>query len=77
MHVIRESCKDKGKRRKIEMNQEAHDSSDEDSEEALAPVTSFDKGDEGPTTTYSSSSGCSFDSANSSSSDSSSVSESG
>ena len=47
MHVIHKSHK--GKRRKIAMNQEAQDSS-ADSEEALAPVTSFD-GDEGPAMT--------------------------
>ena len=72
VRVIRQSRKDKGKRRKIDMDLEAQDSSSGDSEEELAPMTSCDKGDEGPAMTYSSSS----DSGSSSSSDSSSGSES-
>ena len=76
VHVIRKSLKDKGKRRKIDMDQEAQDSSDDDSEEALAPVTSCDKGDEGSAMTFSCSSGSSSDSGSRSSSASSSGSES-
>mmetsp|Transcript_89311 Transcript_89311/g.149054 ORF Transcript_89311/g.149054 Transcript_89311/m.149054 type:complete len:112 (+) Transcript_89311:208-543(+) len=76
VRVIRQSRKDKGKRRKIDMDLEAQDSSSDDSEEELAPLTSCDKGDEGPAMTYSSSSSSSSDSGSSSSSDSSSGSES-
>ena len=75
VRVIRQSRKDKGKRRKIDMDLEAQDSS-ADSEEELAPMTFCDKGDEGPAMTYSSSSSSSSDSGSSSSSDSSSDSES-
>ena len=67
--VIRKSSKDKGKWRKIDMDREAQDSSCDDSEEELAPMTSGDKADEGPAMTYSSSSGSSSDSGSSRSSD--------
>ena len=76
MHVVRQSRKDKGKRRKICMDLEAQGSSSDDSEEELAPMTSCDKGDEDPAMTYSSSSSSSSASSSSSSSDSSSGSES-
>ena len=76
VRVIRQSRKDKGKRRKIDMDLEAQHSGSDDSEEELAPMTSCDKDDEGPAMTYSSSSSCSSDSGSSSSSDSSSGSES-
>ena len=72
VHVICKSGKDKRKRRKIDMDREAQDSSYDDSEDELAPMTSCDKGDEGRAMTYSSGSGCSSDSGSSSSSNSSS-----